>query len=93
MREDVYTKFSSVVKRLRGKKVSPELEVEFLNWLPKHNMVIQLLIASGTLIILDPSNSDGDKIRMNKIILQIPVRELYNDNMLSEDPLVGFKGV
>jgi hypothetical protein len=43
------------------------------------------------LLVSDPE-SPGNKKRMNKILLQIPVRELHND-MVSTDPLLGLSGV
>jgi hypothetical protein len=54
-------------------------------------MVIQSSLASDTLLVSDPENP-GNKKRMNKILLQIPVRELHND-LLSTDPLIGLPGV
>jgi hypothetical protein len=45
--------------------------------------VIQSPLASDTLLVSD-RKSPGNKIRKNKILLQIPVRELHND-MLNDD--------
>ena len=70
--------------------MSPQLKEEFLDWLEKHNMVIQSPIANDTLLVRDPNNPSR-KIRVNKLLLQIPVRELHN-NLLSEDPNIGLKG-
>jgi hypothetical protein len=84
MRENtVY--FSRILKRLGNKKVSHQLEEAFLKWLDNNNMVIQSPLASDTLLVSDPDNPGNEK-RMNKILLQIPVRELYND-LVSTDPL------
>jgi hypothetical protein len=54
-------------------------------------MVIQSPLAADTLLVSDPENP-GSKKRMNKILLQIPVRELHN-NLVSTDPLKGLPGV
>jgi hypothetical protein len=54
-------------------------------------MVIQSPLASDTLLVLD-RNNPGSKIRKNKILLQIPIRELHND-MMSDDTLIGMEGV
>ena len=70
--------------------MSPQLKEEFLDWLEEHNMVIQSPIANDTLLVRDPNNPSR-KIRVNKLLLQIPVRELHND-LLSEDPNIGLKG-
>ena len=70
--------------------MSPQLKKEFLDWLEKHNMVIQSPIANDTLLVRDPNNPSR-KIRVNKLLLQIPVRELHN-NLLSEDPNIGLEG-
>jgi hypothetical protein len=88
---DSNVSFSRVMKRLGRTKVSVELEEAFLKWLDNHNMVIQSPLASDTLLVSDPENP-GNKKRMNKILLQIPVRELHND-LLSTDPLIGLSGV
>jgi hypothetical protein len=92
MRENHFVSFSQILmKRFRNKKVSCQLEEAFLKWLDNHNMVIQSPLASDTLLVSDPKNP-GYKKRMNKILLQIPVRELHN-NLLSTDPLIGLPGV
>ena len=54
-------------------------------------MVIESPIAKDTLLVPDRNNPGGTKVRINKILLQISVRELHND-MLSEDPMVGLPG-
>jgi hypothetical protein len=54
-------------------------------------MVIQSPLASDTLLVSDRA-SPGMKKRMNKILLQIPVRELHND-LCSGDLLIGLAGV
>jgi hypothetical protein len=54
-------------------------------------MVIQSPLAADTLLVSDP-DFPGNKKRMNKILLQIPVRELYND-LCNEDTLIGLDGV
>ena len=59
-----------------------------MDWLNKHSMDIESPIAKDTLLVPDRNNPGGTKVRINKILLQISVRELYND-MLSEDPMVG----
>jgi hypothetical protein len=83
--------FSRVLKQLGNKKVSYQLEEVFLKWLDNHNMVIQSPLASDTLLVSDPGNS-GNKKRMNKISLQIPVMEFHSD-LVSTDPLMGLPGV
>jgi hypothetical protein len=83
--------FSRVLKRLGRTKVSVQLEEAFLKWLDNHNMVIQSPLAADTLLVSDPENP-GTRKRMNKILLQIPVRELHN-GLLSTDPLIGLPGV
>jgi hypothetical protein len=72
MRENKVS-FSQVLKQLGRKKVSVQLEEAFLKWLDNHNVVIQSPLASDTLLVSDPENP-GNKKRMNKILLQIPVR-------------------
>ncbi|OEU19555.1 hypothetical protein FRACYDRAFT_235613 [Fragilariopsis cylindrus CCMP1102] len=84
------TVFGRVLKRLGRTKVTPELHVEFLHWLDNHNMVIQSPLASDTLLVPDGSTR-GVKKRVNKILLQIPVRELHND-LIDADPLIGLAG-
>jgi hypothetical protein len=91
MRENSNTEFSRVLKRLGKQKVSWQLEEDFLKWLDNHSMVIQSPLASDTLLVSD-RNNPGSKIRKNKILLQIPIRELHND-MMSDDTLIGMKGV
>ncbi|OEU12086.1 hypothetical protein FRACYDRAFT_244336 [Fragilariopsis cylindrus CCMP1102] len=54
-------------------------------------MVIQSPLASDTLLVPD-NNNPGIKKRINKILLQIPVRELHND-LLDADPLIGLASV
>jgi hypothetical protein len=54
-------------------------------------MVIQSPLASDTLLVSDPENP-GNKKGMNKILLQIPDREIHND-LVSRDPLIGLPGV
>jgi hypothetical protein len=78
-----------VLKRLGRTKVSVQLEEAFFKWLDNHDMVIQSLLASDTLPVSDQENP-GNKKRMNKILLQIPVRELHND-LLSTDSLTGLQ--
>jgi hypothetical protein len=90
MREN-NSSFSQVLKRLGRTKVSVQLEEAFLKWLDNHNIVIQSPLASGTLLVSDPENP-GNKIRMNKILLQIPVRELHN-HLVSTNPLIGLPGI
>jgi hypothetical protein len=91
MRENKNVSFSCVLKRLGSKKVSVELEEAFLKWLDNHNMVIQSPLASDTLLVSDPK-SPGNKKRMDKILLQVPVRELHNDPV-GTAPLIGLPGV
>jgi hypothetical protein len=91
MRENKAVSFSRVLKRLGRTKVSVQLEEAFLKWLDNHNMVIQSPLASDTLLVSDPENPGNEK-RINKILLQIPVRELHND-LVSRDPLIGLPGV
>jgi hypothetical protein len=91
MRENKETTFSCVLKRLGRQKVNQKLEDAFLKWLDYHSMVIQSPLAADTLLVLDPKHPVNKK-RMNKILLQIPVRELHND-LCSNDPLIGLKGV
>jgi hypothetical protein len=67
--------FSCVLKRLGRTKVSVQLEEAFLKWLDNHNMVVQSPLASDTLLVSDPENPGNNK-RINKILLQIHVREL-----------------
>jgi hypothetical protein len=43
-------------------------------------------------LLVSDLESPGNKKRMNKILLQIPVWELHND-LLSNDPLIGLPGV
>ena len=86
MRENTGTLFGRVLKRLGRSKVTAELHAEFLVWLDKHNMVIQSPLASDTLLVPDGTTS-GVKKRVNKILLQIPVRELHND-LIDADPLI-----
>ena len=90
IRENSNTKFAAIVKRL-GRKISLELKLAFLDWLNKHSMVIESPIAKDTLLVPDHNNPGGTKVQMNKILLQISIRELHND-MLSEDPMVGLLG-
>ncbi|OEU18324.1 hypothetical protein FRACYDRAFT_236601 [Fragilariopsis cylindrus CCMP1102] len=91
MRDNNGTVFGRVIKRLGRTKVTPELHVEFLRWLDNHNMVIQSPLASDTLLVPD-ANNPGTKKRINKILLQIPVRELHND-LIDADPLIGLASV
>jgi hypothetical protein len=86
---DSNVSFSRVLKRLGRTKVSVQLEEAFLKWLDNHNMVIQSPLASDTLLVSDPENP-GNKKRMNKILFQIPVRELHND-LVSTDPFTAFR--
>ncbi|OEU07188.1 hypothetical protein FRACYDRAFT_251490 [Fragilariopsis cylindrus CCMP1102] len=90
MRDNNGTVFGRVLKRLGRTKVTPELHAEFLRWLDNHHMVIQSPLASDTLLVPDGTTS-GVKKRVNKILLQIPVRELHND-LIDADPLVGLAG-
>jgi hypothetical protein len=83
MRKNKTVSFSRVLKRLGMTKVSAQSEGAFLKWLDNHNMVIQSHLASDTLLVSDPE-SPGNKKRMNKILLQIPVRELHNDLVSGE---------
>jgi len=91
MRDKKGTVFSRVLKKLGHTKVTLKLQADFLLWLDNHNMVIQSPLAADTLLIPDPKNP-GNKKRMNKILLQIPVRELHND-LVDRDPLIGLPGV
>ena len=91
MRDSTNTLFSRVLKRLGRTKVTPELHMEFLRWLDNHHMVIQSPLASDTLLVPD-ANNPGTKKRTNKILLQIPVRELHND-LIDADPLIGLASV
>jgi hypothetical protein len=91
MRENNEITFSRVLKRLGRQKVNQKLENAFLKWLDNHSMVIQSPLAADTLPVSDPKHP-GNKKRMNKILLQIPVRELHND-LCSDNPLIGLKGV
>ncbi|OEU12948.1 hypothetical protein FRACYDRAFT_243200 [Fragilariopsis cylindrus CCMP1102] len=90
MRDSNGTVFGRVLKRLGRSKVTAELHAEFLVWLDKHNMVIQSPLASDTLLVPDGTTS-GVKKRVNKILLQLPVRELHND-LIDADPLIGLAG-
>ncbi|OEU12947.1 hypothetical protein FRACYDRAFT_243199 [Fragilariopsis cylindrus CCMP1102] len=90
MRDNNGTVFGRVLKRLGRTKVTPELHMEFLHWLDRHNMVIQSPLASDTLLVPD-GTIRGVKKRVNKILLQIPVRELHND-LIDADPLIGLAG-
>ena len=56
------------MKRLDRKKVSLKLESKFLDWLHKHNMVIESPIASDTILVLDPLNPTEDKVKKKKDI-------------------------
>ncbi|OEU19451.1 hypothetical protein FRACYDRAFT_235505 [Fragilariopsis cylindrus CCMP1102] len=90
MRDNNGTVFGRVLKRLGRTKVTAKLHTEFLRWLDNHNMVIQSPLASDTLLVPDGTTS-GVKKRVNKILLQIPVRELHND-LSDADPLIGLAG-
>jgi hypothetical protein len=91
VRENNESTFSRVLKRLGRQKVNQKLEDAFLKWLDNHSMVIQSPLAADTLLVSDPKHP-GNKKRMNKILLQIPEREIHID-LCSEDPLIGLKGV
>merc|ERR1711884_394374 len=56
MREEHDTIYSKVIKRLGKKKVSPQLEEEFLVWLKNHDMVVQSPIVKDSILVRDPSN-------------------------------------
>jgi hypothetical protein len=91
MRKNKTVSFSRVLKQLGRTKVSAQLEEAFLKWLHNHNMVIQSPLASDILLVSNPESSGSSK-RMNRILLQIPVRDLHN-NQVSIDPSIGLPGV
>ena len=72
------------------KKVCPQLEEEVLVWLKNHDMVVQPPTAKDLILVQDPSNP-RQKIRVNKLLLTILLRELHND-LLNRDPNMGLEG-
>jgi hypothetical protein len=76
--------WSTVEKRKGYSKVSPELRTKLYDWFLKHPQVIQSPIANDTLLLKDPDDPKN-KIRVGKLLLQIPYRELHND-LLSDGP-------
>jgi hypothetical protein len=76
--------WAAVQKRKGYSKVSPELRGKLYEWFLNHLQVIQLPIANDTLLLKDPDDANT-KIRVGKLLLQIPYQELHND-LLSESP-------
>ena len=82
--------YSSIVTR-QGfyQKVSNEIRKELHKWIFQHPHVICCPDKRDTLLIIDPDNVDGEKIRVAKWLLQIPLTELHQDLLSTGDQ--GFK--
>ena len=81
------TKWASVRKRIGWRRVSPSLKKKLLEWILNHPHIIPSPIAKDAILIPDPNNPK-QKIRTNKLLLQIPIRELHND-LLNRNPMIG----
>ena len=72
--------YSSIVTR-HGfyQKVSNEIRKELHKWIFQYPHVICCPDKLDTLLIPDPDDISGDKIRVAKWLLQIPITELNQD--------------
>ena len=80
--------WSNVKSRKGYSKVSPEIRFIFLEWFMNHPNVVESPITNETLLVRNLVT--GQKERVNKLLLQISIRELHNDMLLPPDE-GGFK--
>jgi len=64
-------------KRKRWQKISQDVRDKVYAWIVDHEMVVESPIANDALLKLNLVT--GEKERVPKLLLQIPVRELHND--------------
>jgi hypothetical protein len=75
--------WSNVQSRKGYSKVSPEIRSKFLKWFMNHPNVIESPITNETILVHNLAT--GEKERVNKLLLQISIRELHNDMLLPLD--------
>ena len=63
-------------RRYKGQKVSEPTRLAVIDWVVKHENVIDLPISNETLLIKAPGCNQ--KTQVGKLLLEIPVRELHN---------------
>jgi hypothetical protein len=75
--------WSNVQSRKGYSKVSPEVRSKFLEWFMNHPNVVESPIVNETIFVKNIVT--GQKERVNKLLLQISIRELHNDMLLPPD--------
>jgi hypothetical protein len=80
--------WSNVEQRQGYAKVSPEIRVKLLEWLLGHPNVVESPIAGETIWVRNLET--GEREQVAKLLLQITIRELHNDMLLSPEK-GGFK--
>ena len=70
-------------------KVSNDIRKELHKWIFNHPHVISGPDKRDTLLVPNPDNIPGPKIRMGKWLIQIPITELHQDLLSTGD--LGFK--
>jgi hypothetical protein len=75
--------WSNVQSRKGYSKVSPEVRSKFLEWFMNHPNVVESPIVNETILVKNIVT--GQKERVNKLLLQISIRELHNDMLLPPD--------
>ena len=82
---DGQTKYSSIEKRKKYCKITPELRESIIKWLHDHPHIISSPIYNDTLLFKDSSKLNS-VTRVGKMLRQISMRELHND-LLSKPPI------
>lgn len=68
----------NIVEARRGhRKVTDAMRKALHEWILAHPRVVESPIANDTLLVKDPAT--GERVRVAKLLLEIPVRELHND--------------
>jgi hypothetical protein len=75
--------WANVQSRKGYSKVSPEIRSKFLEWFMAHPYVVESPISNETVLVHNLLT--GAKERVNKLLLQISIRELHNDMLLPPD--------
>mmetsp|Transcript_51974 Transcript_51974/g.134798 ORF Transcript_51974/g.134798 Transcript_51974/m.134798 type:complete len:557 (-) Transcript_51974:13-1683(-) len=87
---DTSAMWSSIAARRGHTHITAELRRAILLWLLAHDHVKRSPIARDTLLVLNPETKQ--KERVEKLLLEAPVRELYNDLIVPGTGLAEARG-
>ena len=76
-KDELRISWATVEQRIGYTPINAVVRAELHDWVLAHPMVIVSPITSDKRLVLDPAT--GQKVRVQKLLRQISVRELHND--------------